>query len=85
MSIAARAIIEESLVWLEAMVNQGKKTINATVRLYREDWEALEEKAKAMGMESRTELIREIARGYIETRKALTTEEKQVLGKCLAS
>jgi metal-responsive CopG/Arc/MetJ family transcriptional regulator len=85
MSIAARAIIEESLIWLEAMVNQGKKTINATVRLDREDWEALQEKAKAMGMESRTELIREIARGYIETRKALTTEEKQVLGKCLAS
>ena len=85
MSIAARAIIKESLVWLEAMVNQGKKTINATVRLEPEDWEALEEKAKAMGMESRTELIREIARGYIETRKALTTEEKQVLGKCLAS
>jgi metal-responsive CopG/Arc/MetJ family transcriptional regulator len=85
MSIAARAIIEESLIWLEAMVNQGKKTINATVRLAPEDWEALEEKAKAMGMESRTELIREIARGYIETRKALTTEEKQVLGKCLAS
>jgi metal-responsive CopG/Arc/MetJ family transcriptional regulator len=85
MSIAARAIIKESLVWLEAMVNQGKKTINATVRLDPEDWEALEEKAKAMGMESRTELIREIARGYIETRKALTTEEKQVLGKCLAS
>ena len=85
MSIAARAIIEESLIWLEAMVNQGKKTINATVRLDPEDWEALEEKAKAMGMESRTELIREIARGYIETRKALTTEEKQVLGKYLAS
>jgi metal-responsive CopG/Arc/MetJ family transcriptional regulator len=85
MSIAARAIIKESLIWLEAMVNQGKKTINATVRLDPEDWEALEEKAKALGMESRTELIREIARGYIETRKALTTEEKQVLGKCLAS
>ncbi|WP_369294241.1 ribbon-helix-helix protein, CopG family [Microcoleus sp. herbarium14] len=63
------------------MGNQGKKTINATVRLEEEDWEALEDKAKAMGMKSRTELFREIARGYIETRKALSTEEKQVLGK----
>ncbi|WP_445243616.1 MULTISPECIES: ribbon-helix-helix protein, CopG family [unclassified Microcoleus] len=65
------------------MVNQGKKTtINATVRLEPEDWEALDEKAKAMGLDSRTDLIRNIARGYIETKKALTTEEKQVLGKC---
>ncbi|WP_442921944.1 ribbon-helix-helix protein, CopG family [Microcoleus sp. S1D4] len=64
------------------MANQGKRTINATVRLDPEDWEALEGKAKAMGMESRTELIREIARGYIETRKALSPQEKQALGKC---
>jgi hypothetical protein len=38
-------------------------------------------KAKLMGMASRTELIGEIARGYIETRKALSTQEKQILGK----
>ncbi|MCC3423449.1 MAG: ribbon-helix-helix protein, CopG family [Microcoleus sp. PH2017_01_SCD_O_A] len=65
------------------MKNHGKKTtVNATVRLEPEDWQALGDKAKAMGMESRTELIRQIARGYIETRKALSTKEKQVLGKC---
>jgi len=63
------------------MENQSKKKINATVRLEEEDWEALEDKAKAMGMKSRTELLRKIARGYVETRKALSTEEKQVLGK----
>ncbi|WP_363318927.1 ribbon-helix-helix protein, CopG family [Microcoleus sp. CAWBG51] len=64
------------------MGNQGKKTVNATVRLDPEDWDALEDKAKAMGMESRTELIRAISRGYIETRKALSPQEKQALGKC---
>ncbi|WP_369124835.1 ribbon-helix-helix protein, CopG family [Microcoleus sp. Aus8_D3] len=63
------------------MANQGKKKINATVRLEEEDWGALEDKAKAMGMKSRTDLLKEIARGYIETRKALSTEERQVLGK----
>jgi len=63
------------------MTNQGKKKINATVRLEEEDWRALEDKAKAMGMKSRTDLLKEIARGYIETRKALSTEERQILGK----
>ncbi|WP_445301380.1 plasmid mobilization protein [Microcoleus sp. Pol11C2] len=64
--------------------NQGrekKTTVNATVRLEPEDWEALEDKAKEMGMTSRTELLRQIARGYIETRKVLTTQERHILGK----
>jgi hypothetical protein len=34
-----------------------------------EDWEALEEKAKALGMPSGTQLLREIARGFIEKKK----------------
>ncbi|WP_445251100.1 plasmid mobilization protein [Microcoleus sp. D3_18a_C4] len=60
---------------------EKKATVNATVRLEPEDWEALEDKAKEMGMASRTELLRQIARGYIETRKALTSQERQILGK----
>jgi hypothetical protein len=31
-----------------------------------EDWEALDEKAKALGMPSGTQLLREIARGFIK-------------------
>ncbi|WP_445243190.1 MULTISPECIES: plasmid mobilization protein [unclassified Microcoleus] len=63
------------------MQNQEKKTINATVRLDEEDWEALKSKARALGMKSRTEFLKAIARGYIEARKTLSTEEKQILGK----
>jgi hypothetical protein len=45
-----------------------------------EDWEALEEKAKALGMPSRRQLLREIARGFIE-KKVLSAQGKEVLGK----
>jgi predicted DNA binding CopG/RHH family protein len=63
------------------MHSQEKKTVNATVRLDEDDWEAIKSKAKALGMKSRTEFLKAIARGYIEARKTLSTEEKQVLGK----
>ncbi|WP_445243109.1 MULTISPECIES: ribbon-helix-helix protein, CopG family [unclassified Microcoleus] len=63
------------------MENRKKKTINATLRLEEEDWEALDEKAKALGMSSRTQLLREIARGFIETKQVLSTQDKEVLGK----
>jgi predicted DNA binding CopG/RHH family protein len=63
------------------MHSQEKKTVNATVRLDEEDWEAIKSKARALGMKSRTEFLKAIARGYIEARKTLSTEEKQVLGK----
>jgi len=45
MSRLARAIIEGISIWLETMQGQSqgkeKKTINATIRLEPEDWEAL--------------------------------------------
>jgi predicted DNA binding CopG/RHH family protein len=63
------------------MHSQGKKTVNATIRLDEEDWEAIKSKARALGMKSRTEFLKAIARGYIEARKTLSTEEKQILGK----
>ena len=59
-------------------------TVNATIRIEPEYWEALDSKARSMGM-SRTQFLREIARGYIESQKALTTQEKEILGKYLAS
>ena len=45
---------------------------------------AIEEKAKALGMPSGTQLLREIARGFIE-KKVLSTQDKEVLGKFSAS
>ena len=50
-----------------------------------EDWEAIEEKAKALGMPSGTQLLREIAPGFIETKKVLSIQDKEVLGKFWAS
>ncbi len=50
-----------------------------------QDWEALEEKAKALGMPSGTQLLREIAPGFIETEKVLSAQDKEVLGKFWAS
>ena len=61
------------------MHSQEKKTVNATVRLDEDDWEAIKNKAKALGTKSRTEFLKAIARGYKEARKTLSTEEKQVL------
>jgi|GEM_PF-3815797 predicted DNA-binding ribbon-helix-helix protein len=62
----------------------SKEKINATIRIEREYWEALDGKARSMGM-NRTQLLREIALGYIQGQKALKTEEKEILGKSLAS
>ena len=41
-----------------------------------EDWEALKEKAKALGMPSGTQLLREIARGFIEKKFCLLRTKK---------
>ena len=48
-----------------------------------EDWEAIEEKAKALGMHSRTQLLREIARGFIEKKSSVYSGQRS-FGKILS-
>jgi hypothetical protein len=48
-----------------------------------EDWEALEEKAKALGMPSGTQVLREIARGFIEKKSSVYSGQRS-FGKILS-
>ncbi|WP_442944392.1 plasmid mobilization protein [Nostoc sp.] len=57
-----------------------KKTINATVRMSSQDWDALKEKASQLGM-NRTQFFIQIARGEIKLDHGLVMQEKQVLGE----
>lgn len=59
---------------------EQEPTINATVRMPIEDWEALRIKARNLGL-TRTQFLRQIARGKIQTEMT----EKEVLGESFAS
>jgi len=48
-----------------------------------QDWEALEEKAKALGMPSGTQLLREIAPGFIEKKSSVCSGQRS-FGKILS-
>lgn len=57
--------------------DQNKKMdqVNATIRINKEDWEALKKKAEILGM-NRTKLFTQIARGKITIEKIFLEEEK---------
>ncbi|WP_086685623.1 hypothetical protein [Nostoc sp. T09] len=59
-----------------------KKTVNATLRMTSQDWEALRIKAEQLGM-NRTKFLIQIARGEIRLEKGILLEDKQLLGESL--
>lgn len=64
---------------------EQEPTINATVRMPPQDWEALNTKAKTLGL-TRTQFLKQIARGEIQSGKVVLSEiEKEVLGESFAS
>jgi predicted DNA binding CopG/RHH family protein len=60
-----------------------RKTVNATLRMSAQDWDALREKAEQMGL-NRTKFLTQIARGEIRLEKGILIEDKQILGESLA-
>ncbi|MHC5614093.1 MAG: hypothetical protein ACYTXA_24640 [Nostoc sp.] len=61
-------------------VTTEKKTVNATLRMSSQDWEALKDKASQLGM-TRTQFFTQIARGEIKLDHGLLLEDKQLLGE----
>ena len=60
---------------------QDRRKINATLWMEQEDWDALEDMAKALGM-TRTQLVTRIARGeVIQERISINLTQKEILGK----
>jgi hypothetical protein len=80
-ALALAAVCEVQLLFaLTEETTTEKKTINATVRMSSQDWEALKDKASQLGM-NRTQFFIQIARGEIKLDHGLLLEDKQLLGE----